>query len=105
MSAMSPKHRSGLAGLAIAWGMIACTPDDPLTPKPSPPHWPRAPQLAIVDGKNGGADAFRWLPPFSADADYTGTNDHLQVYATAATADGVGILPASPAILPVRPTP
>ena len=72
---MLRKHRGELAGLAIACALIACTPDDPLTPRSTVPPAPEQPQLLVVDGKNGGADAFRWLPPFSADADYTGTND------------------------------
>ena len=29
-------------------------------------------------------------------ADYTGTNDHLQIYVTATTSDGVGVLPGFP---------
>jgi len=61
-------------GVGVALGLIGCRPDDPITPKSSIPV-ARQPLMAIVDGTNGGADAFRWQPPIVASGDYEGTND------------------------------
>jgi hypothetical protein len=66
--------RRFLIGVGAALALSGCRPDDPITPKPAIPV-ARQPLMAIVDGTNGGADAFRWLPPIVASADYEGTND------------------------------
>jgi hypothetical protein len=66
--------RKFFLGVGIALGLLGCRPDDPINPKPAIPV-ARQPLMAIVDGTNGGADAFRWLPPIGASADYEGTND------------------------------
>jgi hypothetical protein len=66
--------RKFFLGLGIAFGLFGCRPDDPITPKQSMPV-ARQPLMAIVDGTNGGADAFRWLPPIVASGDYDGSND------------------------------
>jgi len=66
--------RKFFTGVGIALGLLGCRPDDPITPKPAIPV-ARQPLMAIVDGTNGGTDAFRWLPPIAASADYEGTND------------------------------
>ena len=71
---MSRRILRTLSSVAIALGLSGCSPDDPIIPKPLTPPIAR-PRLAIIDRTNGGADAFRWLPPISATADYEGTND------------------------------
>lgn len=66
--------RTVFIGLVIGAALMGCSHDDPTTPLRTPPVGDR-PRLAIIDRTNGGADAFRWLPPIAATADYEGTND------------------------------
>jgi len=71
---MSRKYSAKLRRLVIAWALTACAPDDPVRPT-TVTRAPESPRAAIVDGTNGGAGTFRWLPPIVAAADYAGTID------------------------------